>query len=196
VRWIEEHQLALLGLLAGTCVFLVVVLVVFFGRLEGQVDEVDKQQNAQQVVDRQLARLARRLASDDIRAAKESIQRQHQTCLLHEHDHRVDVRRLRTTYKFILNPPPGAGSLLPLALAGVRAAEEDARDRAPSYCDRKVMLPLGFDKIKGTRDDNYVFPGRDGRLGTADDGYIGLEEPDPRTPRRPAEVDRILRGGR
>jgi hypothetical protein len=126
-------------------------------------------------------------------SAKGAVLRQHDICVGAEYAHRLDVRRLKQTYGFIVNPNPGLEALIPAVLPNVTQLEEDAKDRSPRFCNNKVILPLGFDGKKGTSDDNYYFPGRDGVLGTKDDGHLGLPEPDPVIPKRPKEVDSLLK---
>lgn len=103
------------------------------------------------------ARAARGAEQAINRIRRESLERRDQSCLGDELEHLKDVRRLRQTYKFLLDPPPSLRDLVPLVRIQLPVVEDDARDRAPLFCDE-----------------------------TQPDGSpVGLPEPDPRIPERP-----------
>jgi hypothetical protein len=62
--------------------------------------------------------------------------RRDQSCILFERQEDSAIRQLRRTYKFLLNPPPQAAGLVPLAKAELSKTEADARASiAPEYCN-------------------------------------------------------------
>jgi hypothetical protein len=104
---------------------------------------------------------------DDL--AKEGAKREDQFCLLVERAHRQDVRQLRSTYAYLISlPPEDIHSVLnQLVLRELPSTELKAHtDSAPKLCDE---------------------PGHYG------DKNVGLPEPDPEVPKRPPQLDRLVK---
>jgi len=98
---------------------------------------------------------------------QERVARSNQSCELFETDHLQDVQQLRQTYRYLisLTPEERQEPLNRFVLINLPDAEQQALvDRAPEYCDGEQ--PNGDD--------------------------IGLPEPDPKVPDRPAELVKII----
>jgi outer membrane murein-binding lipoprotein Lpp len=126
------------------------------------------------------AKLARTTATiEQLRAETrareaEGRERRDQQCELFERQHLDDVKQLRGTYKYLLRLPPSelrapTNPLNEAVILQLRETERAAtRDSAPDFCDE---------------------PGADAERRGAEP--VGLPEPDPKVPRRPAALKGI-----
>jgi hypothetical protein len=75
---------------------------------------------------------------------REGAERRDQTCLLFEGQHLTEVKQLERTYEYLsgLSQAQLSEPLNRAVMLGLSAQEEEAKDRAPAYCDVKgVGLP-------------------------------------------------------
>lgn len=111
---------------------------------------------------------------------QETEERRHQVCLGEEREHLDDVDRLKRTYAFLSSLQPGRDGdpIVRAVLVQLPVTERDARDDlAPKFCDEP-----------GERAEK-LYEVTDGRRGAPP---VGLPEPDPEVPDRPAAVDRLF----
>lgn len=157
------------GKLISPAVFIIGVMILinagvilYYAQHFDQSDK-DLQNNVEQV--QRIARTNTKILAGQ---AQERNIRSDQACELFETDHLQDVQQLGQTYKYLasLTPEERNQSLNKFILINLPNTEQQALvDRAPEYCDGTVP-------------------------GTGAD--IGLPEPDPKIPDRPAELVKAI----
>ena len=119
--------------------------------------------------------------ADDIRAtqdqvAREGVERRNQVCLSAEREHKAAVDRLRRTYRYIagLSYRQSRSNLNRAIIAQLPQVESEGRtDVAPDFCDEP-----------GEKAEKLWFRTH-GKQGAPP---VGLPEPDPKIPQRPAGI--------
>jgi hypothetical protein len=117
--------------------------------------------------------LLRQVQQNQARIVAEGNERRHQSCLGTEREHLNNVTQLKRTYAYLvtLTPEDQASSINQAVLRQLPATEEQAHtDVAPEFCDE----PGAAAEKAGAKP-------------------VGLPEPDPVVPERPAKVDQMLK---
>lgn len=118
----------------------------------------------------------RQIKANQVKIDEEGVERRDQICLSAEREHLRDVNQLKATYKYLLSltPEDARSSLNRTITLQLPQTEERANtDVAPSFCDE----PGALAEKKGARP-------------------VGLPEPDPVIPERPAAVNKLYKNAR